>query len=317
MVYPDLLARRSGFARSVTGGDDQSRYVVTSFNDLLDLATQGNAYISFPRGFRADVHLDEYLRLGSHLTIDGRGAHVRIVGNTVRIDNQTNVILCNIGLGESPAGDALTIRNAADGDIKVWLTHCTLSRSYDGLLDVIWCRENNIALTVDHCLFSNHNKAMLVGTNRASHEKGKYFVTMHHNRFIHCTQRQPLMRRGFLHYYNNLVELYGGKSLEGGGLRAGVDSYVLAENNVAIPHDIGSHHYSTGVVVAPQRKWAGPSKSGQGAIKIVGTMLSGSGTTYATEEENRPEQISGVTYPYSVEPSEVALQRCLSFSGQF
>ncbi|MBQ6056242.1 MAG: polysaccharide lyase family 1 protein [Treponema sp.] len=138
--------------------------------------------------------------------------------------------------------DAIGIQNGAK---NIWIDHCTLEDTlklvassngekwqiYDGLCDIKSAGTKNI--TVSYCLFKNHDKTMLFGssdsdgadnpTNRA--------ITLHHNYYLGCGQRLPMVRNTLLHVYNNLYETSnsGYSNQYAIGIRAGC--VILAEGN--------------------------------------------------------------------------------------
>ncbi|MDE7087039.1 MAG: hypothetical protein K2O67_02480, partial [Clostridia bacterium] len=81
--------------------------------------------------------------------------------------------------------------------------------------------------TLSYNYFINCHKTNLIGSSDSSYQ---YNITMHHNMWVNCKARIPLIRQANCHYYNNYV--YG----ESGGtmdqvhsLRA--NSYVFSEAN--------------------------------------------------------------------------------------
>jgi pectate lyase len=128
---------------------------------------------------------------------------------------------CNGGRWNSEY-DNISLKGAA----HVWIDHCSFSDGerldklfppnyaapynqpeqkiahHDGLLDIT--NESNF-VTVSNNHFFNHDKSLLVGGgDNQPLDAGKLKVTFHHNVFENLRQRQPLIRYGQVHSYNNL-----------------------------------------------------------------------------------------------------------------
>lgn len=128
---------------------------------------------------------------------------------------------CNGGRWNSEF-DNISIKGAT----HVWIDHCSFSDGerldklypppyaapynqpeqkvahHDGLLDIT--NESNF-ITVSNNHFFNHDKSLLVGGGDNNPlDTGKLKVTFRHNLFESLRQRQPLMRYGEVHSYNNL-----------------------------------------------------------------------------------------------------------------
>ncbi|CAI7906651.1 unnamed protein product [Closterium sp. NIES-53] len=92
-----------GYSQAVRGGYGRAEYVVSSDDDSL---TQGTlrwglvryravgVYVRFSRNM--EIRLRGPLRLGSHVTLDGRGARVRVAGGAVVIRGSRSIIIHNL-----------------------------------------------------------------------------------------------------------------------------------------------------------------------------------------------------------------------------
>ncbi|ONI09957.1 hypothetical protein PRUPE_4G020600 [Prunus persica] len=107
------------------------------------------------------ITLKNKLIMNSFKTIDGRGAKVEIA-----------------------YGPCITVghRRGCDGDATshVWVDHCFLARSSDGLIDVTHA---STAVTITDNYFSQHDKVMLLGHNDNFSADEGMKVTIAFNRF--------------------------------------------------------------------------------------------------------------------------------------
>ncbi|MCR5172218.1 MAG: polysaccharide lyase family 1 protein [Treponema sp.] len=138
--------------------------------------------------------------------------------------------------------DAIGIQNGAK---NIWIDHCTLEDTltlstssngekwqiYDGLCDIKSANTKNI--TVSYCIFKDHDKTMLFGSSDSDGADNPTYrtITLHHNYYLGCGQRLPMVRNTLLHVYNNLYETSnsGYSNQYAIGIRAGC--VILAEGN--------------------------------------------------------------------------------------
>ncbi|MCR5172341.1 MAG: polysaccharide lyase family 1 protein [Treponema sp.] len=138
--------------------------------------------------------------------------------------------------------DAIGIQGGAK---NIWIDHCTLEDTlklatssngekwqiYDGLCDIKSAGTKNI--TVSYCLFKDHDKTMLFGSSDSDGAENPTYraITLHHNYYLGCGQRLPMVRNTLLHVYNNLYETSnsGYSNQYAIGIRAGC--VILAEGN--------------------------------------------------------------------------------------
>ncbi len=138
--------------------------------------------------------------------------------------------------------DAIGIQGGAK---NIWIDHCTLEDTlklatssngekwqiYDGLCDIKSAGTKNI--TVSYCLFKDHDKTMLFGSSDSdgADNPTNRTITLHHNYYLGCGQRLPMVRNTLLHVYNNLYETSnsGYSNQYAIGIRAGC--VILAEGN--------------------------------------------------------------------------------------
>ncbi len=161
-------------------------YVIIIENDIT-----GNGNIG-----EGAAGVQDYISVGSNKTIVGAGKGVTI--NKVGFDmkEQQNIIFRNLKITNCNP-DALAFRNTH----HVWVDHCDLSSSADGLLDFTL---GSSYLSVSWTKFSNHDKVSICnsGTNHFE-DHGKERATYHHCWFDNTTQRNPRFGYGLGHVFNN------------------------------------------------------------------------------------------------------------------
>ena len=317
LVCTPILSGANGYANSVMSGASFVSRVVTNTNASgtgslpAAVAIGGNSLITFTPGLTGTVYLTGPLHMSDFTIIDGRGADITIEGDVLRANSTTNAVLAYLKFqaSSSPANtDAFTNRNSA-GISNLWVHHCTfVGPGTDGLLDIIWNLGNLVRATIDHCVFTKHDKVALVDSSNLGMEGGIYTTTWHHNWFRGCSQRTPLVRNGNHHVYNNYYDGYGAADGSGGALRSGTGASTFAENNAALPYDIGSTHWTGAAVTAPLTDWAAPHFTGLGDIRIDGSLLLTNGGTTATETQLNPGVVSTVLpYAYTLDTADAAM----------
>lgn len=144
------------------------------------------------------------------------------------------------GDGWNAQHDAISIENATN----VWIDHCTLEDTltlgyaanrekwqvYDGLCDMKGSSTANI--TVSYTKFYNHDKTMLIGSSDSDGDNSIRKITLHHNYFLDCGQRLPMVRNSTIHIFNNVYDTDSDLSYTqqyAVGVRKG--SIIYAENN--------------------------------------------------------------------------------------
>lgn len=153
-----------GFGKSALGGKYGAIYTVTDPSDDPVYPKPGTLRYGVIQSkplwiiFRSDmvIKLKNELKVNSNKTIDGRGAKVEIAyGPCITIQEVSHVIVHGLSIhdctrGDSD-GDAITVLASSN----VWIDHCTLSRAFDGLIDVT---HGSTAVTISNNYYSNHDK---------------------------------------------------------------------------------------------------------------------------------------------------------------
>lgn len=138
----------------------------------------------------------------------------------------------NLGIGY---GD--TYKGTAGIPENIWIDHCTFSDgacndmvrnfAHDGALDIPFGRN----ITVSYCVFTNHDKVSLVGSNSNLENPDERVVTFHHICYRKVTQRNPLLRASRTHVYNNLYDNIGVDGNSGYAIGVSQGALSVVENN--------------------------------------------------------------------------------------
>nr|CBW30986.1 putative pectate lyase precursor [Ambrosia artemisiifolia] len=227
-----------GFGKGTVGGKDGDIYTVTSDLDD-DVANPKEGTLRFGAAqnrplwiiFERDmvIRLDKEMVVNSDKTIDGRGAKVEIINAGFTLNGVKNVIIHNINMhdvkvnpggliksNDGPAapragsdGDAISI----SGSSQIWIDHCSLSKSVDGLVDA---KLGTTRLTVSNSLFTQHQFVLLFGAGDENIEDRGMLATVAFNTFTdNVDQRMPRCRHGFFQVVNNNYDKWGSYAIGG------------------------------------------------------------------------------------------------------
>ena len=214
--YLDILGELEGFGRKTTGGKSGKVIKVTNLKNsgagsLREAVSQkGPRWIVFKRGLKGTIKLTNALEVASDKTIDGRGADITISGQTLELYNN-NIIVTHLKF-QGSSNDAIRVARATR---NVWIHRNSLSKAYDGLIDVI---QGSKDITISWNTFSSHGKTMLLGHHQKASDS-VMTVSLHHNVFRGTGERNPKMNRGRVHSYNNYITnwRYVGAYVQAGG----------------------------------------------------------------------------------------------------
>ena len=139
--------------------------------------------------------LNDAISVGSNKTIIGSGSGKALNGICIDMKNQHNVIFRNIILTKGRE-DGIAMRNCH----HIWIDHCDLSDSYDGLLDFTLGSDY---LTCSWTKLHHHDKVSIVNSGTCHFEDyGREHVTYAHCWFANNVQRNPRIGYGRAHVYN-------------------------------------------------------------------------------------------------------------------
>ncbi len=177
---------------------------------------------------------------GANITIEGVGKTGELQNVGLNIRDYNNVIVRNLNIHEvAYPNDALTLDNVQHG----WVDRCELYSkigegitvdTYDGLLDI---KKGSAYITISWNYLHHHMKCSLIGhtdNTGQQEEDSKIRVTYHHNWFSHTDGRNPSLRFGAAHMFNNYfgeITDYGIAVRDGG--HAKLESNIY--HNVTLP----------------------------------------------------------------------------------
>jgi pectate lyase len=198
-----------GFGAGTTGGGNLTPVNVNNLDQLRTLAGQAGAAVIRITG---TITGNESIRVESNKTIVGApGARLVGLGFTIgrssAFGQVNNVIIRNL-IMEKPRApiDKVLVQYGAH---HVWIDHNEFFSDldngvdfYDGQIDITHGAD---FVTVSWNVFHDHFKNSLVGNseNTGDEDSGHLRVTYHHNLFTRVDGRNPSIRFGTGHIYNN------------------------------------------------------------------------------------------------------------------
>lgn len=187
----------NGLACTIGGG--RSEVVRAKTRDVFERMVSDNT----PRTIILDANLtglglndrNDMIEVGSNKTIIGSGNGKTLSGIGLEMNNQHNIIIRNLTITKGRE-DGISMRSCH----HVWIDHCDLSASYDGLLDFTL---GSNYMSVTHTKLHHHNKVSITNSGTCHWEDyGKERVTFAHCWFDSNTQRNPRIGYGLMHIYN-------------------------------------------------------------------------------------------------------------------
>ncbi|OLN88185.1 Pectate lyase plyB 1 [Colletotrichum chlorophyti] len=174
------------------------------------------------------------VRVQSDKTIVGQKGS-KIVGAGLYINKVKNVIVRNLNISKvkDANGDAIGIQASTN----VWVDHCDLSSDqnsgkdyYDGLIDITHGAD---FVTISNTYLHDHWKTSLIGhVDTNTSDKGKLRVTYANNHWKNVNSRNPSVRFGTVHVYNNFYDKVGASGVNTRmGAQVRVESTVFENSN--------------------------------------------------------------------------------------
>jgi pectate lyase len=167
---------------------------------------------------------------GANVSILGLGSTAELQNVGLKIWDYDNVIVRNMKIHEVfYPDDALTLDDVING----WVDHCEFYSkigpgitvdTYDGLLDI---KNGSRYITVSWNYLHHHMKNMLYGHTDGNSIDAQMRITLHHNYIDNTDGRNPSLRYGAVHMFNNYfsnITDYGIAVRQGG--------HALIQNNV-------------------------------------------------------------------------------------
>jgi len=245
-----------------TGGGNATPVLVTTLADFKTAAAGTTARVIYVQGNFAQ----DSITIGSNKTIIGCSSGATLNGSII-IKNATNVILRNLSIkGYNCAPPDVDITTGGqcqngldafgiDGSQRVWVDHCNLSDGSDGTLDINHGADF-ITISYSKIFYSTkrtdpndtgdagHRYASLIGgsdTNDAQ-DSTHLNVTFHHDWWAdNVVERQPRVRFGKVHLFNNLWTSTGNNYCIGVGKAANILNEYNAFINVKTPINTTSY----------------------------------------------------------------------------
>lgn len=260
-----------------TGGEGGAVITVTNMTQLASAANQTGPLIIQIEGMIPITPKGRHIEVRSDKSIIGIGPGAGISQGGFRVgSNMKNIIFKNLTIqdtyvdgdwdGKEQDWDGIQIKGTCH---HIWIDHCTFLRQGDGAVDIT---NGANYITVSNSKFGANNKASLIGSSDTDTFRDRYKVTMHHNWFNETTQRNPRVRFGMVHLFNNYYFNMGGygramglSNSNGYGIGVGVGAQIYSEHNYfdrvvnptdfydsqALPGafiDIGSHFIASGTM---------------------------------------------------------------------
>lgn len=139
------------------------------------------------------------IMVNSNKTIIGCNGRASLNGIGFKGEKVNNIIIRGFRITNAHC-DAIAFKTSH----HIWIDHCDLSASDDGLLDFT---VGSDLMTASWNRFADHNKTSIINSGTQHPEdKGKERVSYHHNHFTNTTQRNPRVGYGLGHLWNNFYE---------------------------------------------------------------------------------------------------------------
>ena len=217
-----------------TGGEGGTTVTPANYTELVTALSSDLPMIIRIEGTITGT--GDAIRVHSNKSILGVGSDARLmnlglqIGWNSEFGNIGNVIVRNIYFGEVPAPtDKIAVTY---GGHNVWVDHCVFESpptsnvdTYDGQIDITHAGD---FVTVSWCRFIQHNKNILIGhsENNGSEDTGHLRATFHHNEFRNTKSRNPSVRFGTVHCFNNFYN-----TISDYGIASRLNAQVVVENN--------------------------------------------------------------------------------------
>jgi pectate lyase len=217
--------------------------------------TNGDGTLDIPAGKLVNKERREVsMKVGSNKTLRGLGSGATLLGVSLSIEKQSNIIVQNLKISEiNPdlveAGDGITINESH----HVWVDHCELSMISDGYLDI---RYGSSAVTVSHNRIVGKNQYVCGGQHHYISLVSDAEVTFNNNYFDHPSGRNPKVSDASkVHLYSNFYD-----SVSYFCTSSGAGSEILVEGNYY--RDSRYPHWADGgSIEATKNQYAGTTSA--------------------------------------------------------
>jgi len=225
------LGQAVGFGHGATGGTAGRIYEVTTLDDdavpgSLRYGAESDDPLWIVFRVSGTIYLDDDITVRPNKTLDGRGQSITIADHGLHIIDTPNVIVTHLKFDEGE-NDAIHIDGPETHD--VWIDHSSLSRYTDGLIDIT---DQATDITVSWCRFALSDMPMLIGAGSDDDQDVVIRVTLHHSYFDGTRERNPRLRYGKLHAFNNLLHYWTSY-----GMGASDTGQLASEANIFDAHN--------------------------------------------------------------------------------
>jgi PKD repeat protein len=218
----------TGFGADTTGGLNKPLHIAANaaeFTQVINTVSKngGDASVYLEGSWTYTKNVD---LIGlKNFTINGMDADVTFENSIFTMERCENVILRGLRIRHKHAlsqGDGITL----DSCNKVIVDHCSISETYDGIIDIVGLRNGpSKDITISYCIFANSWKQTLVKYGGTTH------VTFYRNLWFNNGLRTPQVSAGIFDLVNNVI--YGwqstGTSLENGAQMNIVNNYYRSK----------------------------------------------------------------------------------------
>ena len=180
------------------GGSLGSLVYAKNESELRQYCSASQAYVILFEGTISTTN-EKDIQVASNKSIIGLNGNAVLDGIGFNANGVSNVIIRGFTI-KNAHQDAIAFRSSH----HVWIDHCDLSASDDGLLDFTIGSD---LMTASWNRFHDHDKVSVCNSGTQHYEDvGKQRVSYHHNSFINTTQRNPRIGYGKGHVWNNYYE---------------------------------------------------------------------------------------------------------------
>jgi pectate lyase len=197
-TYPVGYAMING---TTTGGFGGETVTVSNLDDFRFTAKSPDPMIIQVSGNFTDTGM---VFISSNKTVIGiDGATLNGVG--LSMYGVSNVIIKNLKINKVVGADCVTIKQESH---HIWIDHNEFWQDrdhdwdyYDELMEIT---DRSDYVTISNNIFHDANTAILVGSgDRQFTDAGHLRVTMYGNYLYNISERQPSIRFGYMHIFNN------------------------------------------------------------------------------------------------------------------
>ena len=221
----------------ISGGEGGVVTFITKLEDLFAWAksredNESPEIVYLKGSFSAkDMEMVQITR-SANISIIGLGEGAEFENIGFNITNSRNLIFQNLKIGKVLyPGDAFNISSS----FHIWIDHCELfsdlsvtdaKNVYDGLLDINY---GSSFITVSWTYFHDHFKTSLISSSDdfdLGYIDSASRITFRNNWFKDSFERNPSIRFGAVHIFNNYFE-----NIHNYGLASRLNANALVENN--------------------------------------------------------------------------------------